>query len=199
MSNHRWAAGMMLGAALLLGGCVAPLISGTDFSKGSGASNADVASWSLSDVIVQIPDGMAVSTDGNVRYPPADMLVWYGDPPGDRKAQVATLLADAVRAGAIDAMIGTRPVVMRINIDQFHAMTPKARATNIQLGVHEIRFDIEVIDAASGEILATEADVNADFRAFSGSQAILAEQAGQGQKIRIQTRVSQVIRAWLLA
>lgn len=191
--------GALVSSVLLLAGCVAPTISGTDFTEGSGASAANVGSWSLADVIIEIPEEMEVSTDGSVRYPPAETLVWYGDPPGDRKAQVSTLLTDAVRAGAVDAMTGTRPVIMKIKIDQFHAMTPRARATNIQLGVHEIRFDIEVLDANTGEVLASEADVNADFRAFSGAMAIQAEQQGQGQKIRIQTRVSQVIRAWLLA
>ncbi|MEL6792183.1 MAG: DUF6778 family protein, partial [Pseudomonadota bacterium] len=127
----------------------------------------------------------------------SSLLVWYGDPPGDRKTQVATLLADAIVAGAADALVGSRPVVFKLYVDQFHAMTPAARATNIQLGVHEMRFDFEVVDAATGDVLAREDDVNADIRAFSGTQALLAEQSGQGQKIRIQTRVSQVIRAWL--
>ena len=88
-------------------------------------------------------------------------------------------------------------MVFKVSVDQFHAMTPVARATNLQLGVHEMRFDFAVVDASTGETLAFENDINADLRAFSGSQAVLAEQAGQGQEIRIQTRVSQVVRAWL--
>jgi hypothetical protein len=199
MAFQTWIRGGLLAGVVALSGCIAPTISGTDFSEGSGASQASVASWSLADVIIEIPEGMPISEDASVRYPSPETLVWWGDPPGDRKQQVRELFADAVRAGAIDAMVGTQPVIMKIKIDQFHAMTPKARATNIQLGVHELRFDISVVDAASGKVLATEDDVNADFRAFSGAVAIEAERAGQGQKIRIQTRIAQVIRAWLLA
>lgn len=175
----------------------APTISPVDFVNGAKSQSADAANWALADIVVEIPEEMKVETDGNNRYPDPSLLVWYGDPPGDRKAQVASLLADAVVAGAVDALTGNRPVVFKLYVDQFHAMTPAARATNLQLGVHELRFDFEVVDAATGEVLAREDDVNADFRAFSGTQALLAEQSGQGQKIRIQTRVSQVVRAWL--
>lgn len=182
-------------AALVIAGC-APRISSTDFVQGTGAG---AAAWSLSDVRVIVPEDMVISTDENDRYPDSDLLVWYGDPPGDRKAQVANLVTDAVKAGAIDAMSGNRQVVIEIVIDQFHAMTPAALATNLQLGVHEIQFDATVRDALTGEVIAEEQDINADLRAYSGPQAVLAEQAGQGQKIRIQTRISQVIRNWLLA
>ena len=106
-------------------------------------------------------------------------------------------MRDAVIAGAADALSGGRPIVFRLNVDQFHALTPVARATNIQLGVHSMQFDFQVLDASTGEVLASEDNVTADLRAFSGTQATLAEQAGQGQKIRIQTRVSQVVRQWL--
>lgn len=186
----------VLGLALLVAGC-APSISPIDFENGAASQAPDASSWALSDIQVVIPEAMQVAVNGGDRYPDPGLLVWWGDPPGDRKAQVAALLADAVVAGAADALSGTRPVVFRLTVDQFHAMTPAARATNLQLGAHELRFDFEVLDAATGDVLAREDDVNADFRAFSGTQAVLAEQAGQGQKIRIQTRVSQVIRAWL--
>ena len=190
-----------LGAAVLglafLGAACAPSISPIDFENGATSQSPDAANWALADIRIIIPEEMKVETNGNERYPDSSLLVWYGDPPGDRKAQVAALLADAVVAGAADALRGTKPVIFKMTVEQFHAMTPAARATNLQLGVHELRFDFEVLDAATGAVLATENDVNADFRAFSGSQAVLAEQSGQGQKIRIQTRVSQVIRAWL--
>lgn len=185
-------------AALVIAGC-APRISPTDWVQGAGASTAGSDTWTLQNVSVTIPESIRVSNAENVRYPNSNDLVWYGDPPGDRKAQVSSLVADAVRAGAVDALGGTRPVMIEISIDQFHAMTPAARATNLQLGVHEIRFDLKVVDANTGEVLAEENNINSDLRAFSGSQAVLAEQAGQGQKIRIQTRISQVIRSWLLA
>ena len=188
--------GGMIIAALAVSGC-APRISSTDFEAGAGAASANPGAWALQSVQVDIPESMKVNTNGDVRYPDSSELVWWGDPPGDRKAQVAALLEDAVRAGALDALTGQRGVTFKVNVNQFHAMTPRARATDLQLGVHEMQFDFSVVDAQSGEVLASEPGVNADLRAFSGSQALLAEQAGQGQKIRIQTRVAQVVRSWL--
>ncbi|MEL7464496.1 MAG: DUF6778 family protein [Pseudomonadota bacterium] len=196
MPSRRLIATLAIAATFGVAAC-APTISPIDFTNGAQSQTSDVANWALADIIVEVPEDMKVETDGSNRYPDPSLLVWYGDPPGDRKVQVATLLADAVVAGAVDALTGTRPVVFKLYVDQFHAMTPAARATNIQLGVHELRFDFEVVDAATGEVLAREDDVNADFRAFSGTQALLAERNGQDQKIRIQTRVSQVIREWL--
>ena len=186
----------LLGAMALISGC-APTISSTDFERGAASQSGSVGAWALADVVIDIPESMPVDNVGNVRVPPDNMLVWFGDPPGDRKAQVKALLRDAVIAGAADALSGGRPIVFRLNVDQFHALTPVARATNIQLGVHSMQFDFQVLDASTGEVLASEDDVTADLRAFSGTQATLAEQAGQGQKIRIQTRVSQVVRQWL--
>lgn len=180
----------------LISGC-APTISSTDFERGATSQSGSVGAWALADVMIDIPESMPVDNVGNVRVPPDNMLVWFGDPPGDRKAQVKALLRDAVIAGAADALSGGRPIVFRLNVDQFHALTPVARATNIQLGVHSMQFDFQVLDASTGEVLASEDNVTADLRAFSGTQATLAEQAGQGQKIRIQTRVSQVVRQWL--
>lgn len=198
-------AGAALVALLAVAGC-APSISQTDFvagasggeaTDGAGVVAGGAAEWSLSDIVVAVRENMPIHEDENVRYPSGDRLVWWGDPPGDRVAQVETLMADALQAGALDALTGAKPVVIRMDIQQFHAMTPRARATNIQLGVHEIVFDLSVIDAATGEVIVKEDGVSADLRAFSGSQALMAEQVGQGQKIRIQTRVAQVVRAWL--
>ena len=196
MLHRRVFIGAAMLAAMGLAAC-APSISSTDFVAGAGAQTSDAASWSFADAVVEVPEDMPVHTDESIRYPSANRLVWWGDPPGDRKAQVEILMTEAVRAGALDALPGSHPVVVRLDINQFHALTPRARATSIQLGVHEIQFDISILDASTGEVLASETGVNADLRAFSGTQALMAEQAGQGQKIRIQTRVAQVIRSWL--
>ncbi len=189
---------VVVGLTLALSGCIAPRVSKIDFAQGVGQSASQVATWSLGDVQVEISNGLTVTQSPSRRYPPLSELVWYGDPPGDRKAQVATLMADAVRAGAADALAGSQPVTIALNVTEFHAMTPRARSTELQLGVHEIMFDISVVDA-SGATLASEKGVRSDLQAFSGAAAVQAEQLGQGQKIRIQRRVAQVIRAWLVA
>ena len=189
---------LIVASALAVGACVAPRVADTDFRAGVSQSQSVVSSWALGDVDVKVSDKLTVTRSPSRRYPPVTELVWYGDPPGDRKAQVEALMADAVRAGAVDALVGSQPVTIALNITEFHAMTPRARATELQLGVHEIMFDISVIDG-SGNVVASETGVRSDLEAFSGASALQAEQIGQGQKIRIQTRVAQVIRAWLVA
>ncbi|MFN3260887.1 MAG: DUF6778 family protein [Pikeienuella sp.] len=181
-------------AAFALAGCAVPPLDPTTELKGAGPG---VDGWSLNEVRVSIPEAMPVSEDPDIRYPSPDTLVWWGDPPGDRKAQVAALLADAAREGAAPAMTGARPVDLTISVIQFHAMTPKALATDINLGVHEMRFDLGVRDAATGEMLAFESDVSADMRAQSGPDALIAEEEGRGQKPQIHARIRAVIRRWL--
>ena len=70
----------------------------------------------------------------------------------------------------------------------------KIAAEDLAIGSVEIpAIDVEV----PGAVLAEEKGVNADLAAFSGTPAIEAEKRGQGQKVRIQARVSQVVRRWL--
>jgi len=191
--------GVVVAASVLaLSACVVPQVAETDFTQGVGHSASKVAAWSLGDVNVEISNGLTVTQSPSRRYPPLSELVWYGDAPGDRKAQVIALMTDAVRASAADALVGSQPVTIGLNIVEFHAMTPRARSSQLQLGVHEIMFDISISDG-SGAVIASETGVRADLQAYSGAAAVQAEQLGQGQKIRIQSRVAQVIRAWLVA
>jgi len=168
-----------------------------DFTSGASLERQALSDFNIISVDVVIPENMPVSTDPNLRYPSPETLVWWEDPPGDRKAQVQQLVADAVRRSADRLLTGTRPVRIEILIDQFHAMTPRARSSSLQLGVHEIRFDVSVLDAETGVVVASESDLNADLQAYSGASALLAEQNGQTQVVRIKDRIDQVMSAWL--
>ena len=75
-------------------------------------------------------------------------------------------------------------------------MTPRARLSSLQLGVHEISFDIEVW-STDGELLVAEANVNADLDAYSGVKAYKAEAKGETQRVRITRRIQEVVRNWL--
>ena len=196
---RRWGVlGATLSAAMVLASCsFGPKIDEIDYVIGQSYTSDQVAGWGLQAVDVVIPDEMVVWTDPDVRYPPKDVLNWWGDPPGDRREQVRVLLTDAVQAGALDVLAGSQPVTIRLTVREFHAMTPKARASELPFGVHEVKFDLAVIDGASGQVLVEEPGVNADLQAFSGTSAIQAVQTGQTQKVRIQARVAYVIRSWL--
>lgn len=188
---------MLATMSLALTGCVSPQISANDFSVGASLEQTAFSELRVDRVDVVIPDKMPVSANPGVRYPSQDTLVWWEDPPGDRKAQVRRLVAEAVQHSAERTLIGAKPVRIEIFIDQFHAMTPRARSTSLQLGVHEVQFDIVISDVETDEIIASENDINADLRAFSGTSALLAEQNGQTQAVRIKARIDQVISDWL--
>lgn len=193
--------GAIAATTLITSGCaiggLRPTIDPVDYVIGSQVSRAQVESWALTGVNIIIPEDMEVWTDPDVRYPSKSRLVWWGDPPGDRKAQVRELMAQAVATGAVPELRGQTSVILQLDMIEFHAMTPAARASELPFGVHEIKFDVTIVDAATGQILAVEKGVNADLQAFSGTAAIQAEEVGRGQKVRIQERVAVVIKNWL--
>lgn len=180
-----------------LSGCIyAPPLESYNPENG-GAPLGAAKEWKLANVRVDVPDDMPVATDPTVRVPDPGSLNWWGDPPGDRRAQVEEFMTEAARQGAARALTGDRPVDVDILLKRFHALTPKALATDIQLGVHSIQFDITVEDAATHEVLAEQRDVHADMRAKSGPQAVRDEENGVGMKPQITAHFAHVIHQWL--
>lgn len=75
--------------------------------------------------------------------PSAD-IVWRADPEGDRNAQVATIIGQAITRGTAHLQ-GPKAVYVDVELRQFHALSDKARAT--VGGTHAITFDM-IIRAA---------------------------------------------------
>ncbi|PKP83827.1 MAG: hypothetical protein CVT80_11645 [Alphaproteobacteria bacterium HGW-Alphaproteobacteria-2] len=65
--------------------------------------------WQVVGIRVTVPETLKIS-EANSYYPVAD-IVWRGDPPGDRRAQIADLLRGALAEGTRQ-MQGSRPVVL---------------------------------------------------------------------------------------
>lgn len=185
-------------AVLIVSGCVGPRVSSLDYTEGASLEPNEVSDMKLNSVNVTIREEMQVSTDPAIRYPPKETLVWWGEPSGDRKQQVQALVSDAIADATQPLFLGDRLVGIEVTLNQFHAMTPLARMTEIQLGVHEVQFDIALIDTQTGDTLASEVNLNADLRAFSGSTVAPAEAEGQTQAVRIKARIGQVASAWLV-
>lgn len=184
-----------MAALVLVAGCTTP-ISETEFTAPITVAPGEVASWTLGGVTARVPADMVVS-DGADQVPPPSELVWFGDGPGDKKEQVAVLLRDAIVEAVEDEFIGSTPVDIEARVILFHAMTPKARASSLQLGVHTVRFSIEVRDSATGELLASDPEIRADLVAFSGVQAVEADESGESQKVRITRRIVEAVSDWL--
>lgn len=181
---------MICAAVLMLPACAGPWKTDYDETPAPEVTR----NWSLAAVDVIVPETLTVSDAANVIAPQAD-IVWHGDPDGDRRAQVAAILAEAAkRAGA--TLEGDTPVTMSLPLEQFHAVTPAA-VSRAPSAVHNIRFDIEVRDATTGETLVAPAAIDADLEAYVGSAPVLASLQGQTQKVRITDHLAAVLSGWL--
>nr|WP_309503753.1 DUF6778 family protein [uncultured Roseovarius sp.] len=141
-------------------------------------------------VTVSVPRTLRVS-EANRYYPGGD-IVWREDPRGDRHAQVQKIVQDAMVKGVTGLDTGV-PVELYVEVTRFHALTEKARYTTG--GVHDLEFKVTLKDPATGQPLTEPRLIEADFKAFGGSQAIAAEQRGETQKVRITEHLAKVIRA----
>jgi hypothetical protein len=165
----------------------------TDYPAPIPASQA--ASWRLADVQVVVPASLTVSEEA-AAFPKAD-IVWREDPPGDRKAQVAAIIDAAATAGA-SGLRGSNPVIIRLTVTRFHALTPEAEALPYDnVGVLNIDFIAEVIDASSGAVLVPATSIEAALPGKVGIAAAAAKKAGITQKAQISSHVRRVIAGWL--
>lgn len=155
---------------------------------------SETAAWHLADVQVDVPESLRVS-EAKVILPAAD-IVWREDPPGDRRAQVARIMADATRAGA-QGLSGGRPITISLRMKRFHALTFEAERKLSISGVHDILFTATVNDAATGELLAGPDKIEASLPALSGDEMIEARLRGESQKSQITAHVTRVIAGWL--
>jgi hypothetical protein len=152
-------------------------------------------SWRVVGVDVTVPKTLTVSEE-KTSLPKAD-IVWREDPEtGDRYAQVATIMTNAVKQG-VAGLRGSRPVRLSITMTRFHALTFEAETKYQNAGVHNVDFVAQVTDAATGAVLAGPETIEAAFPALSGDQMIAARAAGQTQKSMITAHVRQTIAGWI--
>lgn len=200
----KFAMPLALCAALALSACAtAPLetpsraASATGSLADTGQSLAPRAPlFKVESVRVKVPRSLKVS-ERNSFYPGGD-IVWREDPPGDRHAQVARIVEDAMLRGVRGLEIEEGvPAVLDIEVSRFHALTEKARYTTG--GVHALQFTMTLRDPETGEPFGEPKFVKADFKALGGSAAVRAEQAGLTQKVRITEHLAGVIQQQLTA
>lgn len=158
----------------------------------TGQFNVAATELDIQRVNVVVPEDLVVS-EANSYYPSGD-IVWRGDAPGNRYAQVQAIFEDALTRGTAEMKSGT-PVVLDVQVTRFHALTEKTRYTIG--GVHSIRFGLALRDAETGALLSEPRMVKADLKGFGGQQAIDAERRGQTQKVRITDHLARLIQAEL--
>ncbi|MEM1374041.1 MAG: DUF6778 family protein [Pseudomonadota bacterium] len=146
-------------------------------------------SFDVTELRVTVPRDLRVS-EANVYYPIAD-IVWRGDPIGDRYMQVRDLVGQSMQRGT-DQLQGVQRVAVDVDVTRFHSLTEKARYT--VGGVHSIKFNLTVRDAATGAIIVPTRAVNGDLSALGGRAAIEAERKGITQKSRISNHLTLLIQ-----
>lgn len=186
--NLRLAATRILAIGLMfgLGACTGSFRTAYDAPTGA-------KSWRVAAVEVEVPDSLTV-TEENTLLPKAD-IVWQEDSRGDRRAQVAALMTEAIRKGATGAR-GPRPVVLDVTMTRFHALTMAAEV-RAPAGVHDIEFDLVVRDARTGEVLYGPSHIEASLPAMTGSQMAFARLNGATQKSQISAHVARTIAGFL--
>lgn len=183
--NRRF---FMIAAPLALAGC------GGRWSTAYQSVGPEVSrNWRLAGVSVSVPQTLSVS-EANTFAPNAD-IVWHGDPPGDRRAQVAAVLKEGITLGG-QRLNGPRAVTFGVTLQNFHAVTPKA-VTRAPAAVHNIGYVIQVFDAQTAAALTQPTEIQADIEANVGAAAILAAQQGESQKVRIVRHLALVTEGWL--
>jgi hypothetical protein len=148
-----------------------------------GAETGQVSasrSYTVQDVRVVVPQSLRVS-EANGYYPITD-IVWRGDPIGDRHAQVAALFETAAARGA-ETLKGDRDVVVDLVVSRFHGLTERTRFS--VGGVYNMEYTLTVRDAATGAIIEGPRFVESDLGGPGGQAAVMLEQEGQTEKVRV--------------
>lgn len=191
MNKSILLASLMLAATLGLAAC-----SGSKWQTNYAdvIDPAVAKGWRVVAVDVTVPRTLTVS-EANSFAPNAD-IVWREYPYADRYEQVDAIITTAATRGVADLQ-GKREVKLLITVQQFHALSEKARAVLQNSGVHDISFTAQVVDAQTNTPLLEPDLIKADLVAFVGDQAVAAEKQGLSQKVRITSHVATVIAGWL--
>lgn len=191
ISRRRF--GIVALGTLLLGGCAARFATSYD-----DLPKATAQSWRLSAVRVTVPETLTVSEAEN--FVPSGDIVWRGDPPGDRRAQVAAVVKSGVTLGA-QGLRGPVPVVFDVQVTGFHALSMKAylRAPS-GTGVNSTGFLLTVRRASDGAVLHGPVQIEADMPARLASEEPGPRDAanyGKHAKPEIIGQIAAVMRGWL--
>ena len=127
-------------------------------------------------------------SEANSYYPQAD-VVWRGDPIGDRVAQVEAMFQTAATRNK-ERLEGDTLVVVDIQLVRFHGVTERTRFSIG--GVYNIVFNMRVRNAETGEVIEDSRRILADLSAPGGIAALMQEQRGQTEKVRVTDFLTQV-------
>ena len=147
------------------------------------------ARYEVTTLEVVVPETLEIS-EANLLYPNAD-IVWRGDAPGDRFAQVKSILEEGLGAGVATLKQGPK-VELTVTLERFHALTEKARYAIG--GVHDIVLVLTVKDAETKAVLEGPRRVEISIRAAGSDEAIAEDVAGRTQRVVIVEGLTEAVR-----
>lgn len=164
------------------------------YDRPIGLSAATVAQLGVHEVDVIVPETLVVSVNPNEQFPQTD-IVWYEDPPGDRRAQVQAIVEKGVKQG-VAGLRGPQKVDVLVVVRHFHAVTPRALNNSLPAW-HAVTLDVSLIDPATEQVLARIPNLKADSTALTQGAAKAALERGETQKSRNVARIAQALQQWL--
>ncbi|MEO8241284.1 MAG: DUF6778 family protein [bacterium] len=164
--------------------------SGNSVARGAplfGAHETVAVQYNIVGHTIDVPRTLLVS-EADV-YVPAGDIVWHGDPPGDRYQQVQALFEAGFATGTANMKSG-RPVIVNVELEKFHALSEKTRATFG--GNFAMHFLLTVRDATTMEVLDGPRKIVADVHGSGGEAALREEQNGITQTTVVEGRLAEV-------
>ncbi|WP_299350299.1 DUF6778 family protein [uncultured Shimia sp.] len=190
MKRVRLTAAMMIfGLGLSACASVETATRNTPIEQTQSELPAPAPSFALAGFDVNVPTTLTVSEKNS--YKPKVDIVWRGDPYGNRYQQVGAIFEDAIQLGG-GQLNGAMPVIVEIEVKEFHALTEKTRYSIG--GTHELEFVMTIRDAATGNVVRGPRTIRADLVGYGGEKAIQAESRGLTQKFRITNHLARVIQ-----
>ncbi|MEM9062637.1 MAG: DUF6778 family protein [Pseudomonadota bacterium] len=159
---------------------------------GTGPVGTAPSGWNLQDVSVRFGPEISRTASGD-EY--SSNFVWSGFNDGNRKRQVIGLFKRAMREVGQETMQGSRPVKMNVQVNYFHALTEFSRLWCC--GAHKIFADLAIVDAATGEELASVENLAMGRVALGGIPGLVAVAAGRDQEVRVHESMVNSTREWL--
>lgn len=177
--------------AILVLGAMAACGMPTGITNGGiGASRPDIArDYRLTGLTYTAQPNLSVS-EANSLFPVAD-IVWRGDPPGDRAAQIGAMLRVAGNQ-AMTMVTGHQPVIVDVVLTRFHGQSERTQATIG--GNYDIQFLMTVRDGRTGAVLEPQRLVLLDLAEPGGAAFFALVQSGQTPKVRVTSLLAQTLR-----
>lgn len=181
---------------LVLAGMVPLAACASQFSTNYTPATGAAGKYRVTKVNITVPTDLRVSESELVFIPNAD-IVWREEPAGNRYEQVQKIFEQAA-AQSIRGMTGREDVVLNITVTRFHAINFKTLDYSpTGKGVADIRFNAELVNARTGQVVVPSQPISSDFILVTGKAAQAELAQGITQRTKIIAHLTETLSGWL--